>query len=119
MNDQVLSDFLMVLLRRHHLSAPDQRPLFDYRLSQADYFDLQQKLQTNIALQGTMARWAERSLNWPVRQAPAAAFVLYATEWWRREYAGGAWSWPKIMQYLDPGADDLQPQISSSFVLLG
>jgi hypothetical protein len=29
--------------------------------------------------------------------------VLYAAEWWRREYSGGAWRWPQILESITKG----------------
>ena len=34
--------------------------------------------------------------------AECACFVLYAAEWWHREYAGGAWRWTHILESIGP-----------------
>lgn len=67
--------------------------LFRYRTSQAQYQQLKVLLTARFtALSGAPLRFDSR--------AECALFVLYASEWWRREYAGGFWRWHDIFQSL-------------------
>lgn len=70
--------------------------LFQYRASHAEYQELRDLLSARItALNGVAWRFESR--------AESALFVLYASEWWRRHYAGGAWRWTSIFQSLTSG----------------
>lgn len=70
--------------------------LFQYRVSHAEYQELRDLLSARItALNGVAWRFESR--------AESALFVLYASEWWRRHYAGGAWRWTSIFQSLTSG----------------
>ena len=70
--------------------------LFQYRASHAEYQELRDLLSARItALNGVAWRFESRD--------ESALFVLYASEWWRRHYAGGAWRWASIFQSLTSG----------------
>ena len=70
--------------------------LFRYRTTAVEYLSLRDLLsQRLIALGGHP--WKLKS------SAECALFVLYAAEWWRREYAGGAWRWTQILESLTKG----------------
>lgn len=62
---------------------------------------------------------AIRSLGRTPSQAPPAAFVLFAAEWWKQEYEGGAWDWSPIFKKLSVDADSFPPQLRSEFVARG
>lgn len=87
-------DWLKQFLTSRHTAAPDGQPLYRYRLSESDFKTLKTSLKT-IALFG-IANITEVS-GWN------AAFVIYAAEWWRREYDGSSWSWKKVFSSF--GAD--------------
>lgn len=76
-------DWLNTLLNRFNLTSPDQRPLYQYRITDEEFETLKKTLQTSSCL--GLSNWN-------------AAFVIYAAEWWRREYKGGAWRWEDIFQ---------------------
>jgi len=67
--------------------------LFAYRATKEEYFALRALLAQQLE-QLAGAPWTFRSA------AECACFVLYASEWWRREYAGGPWRWTSILQSL-------------------
>jgi len=87
-------DWLKQFLASRHTNAPDGQPLYRYRLSESDFETLKSSLKTS-ALFG-VANITEVS-GWN------AAFVIYAAEWWRREYDGSSWSWKKVFSSF--GAD--------------
>lgn len=57
--------------------------LFRYRATLAEYQELKERFSDRFAALGS-SPWRFES------NAEAALFVLYASEWWRREFAGGA-----------------------------
>ncbi|WP_341678711.1 STY4851/ECs_5259 family protein [Niveibacterium sp. SC-1] len=77
-----------------NLSGPDGRMLYAYRLSEKEYHSLRTNLETWVA-GGSFSRLAQRDA------AFCARFVLFASEWWHREYAGGAWRWEPIIELID------------------
>lgn len=80
-------------LDRRELSGPNGDMLFSYRTTKDEYAELRGILRDSLAaLQG--APWTLRS------PSKCACFVLYAAEWWRREYAGGPWRWTTILQSI-------------------
>lgn len=82
-------------LERRELTRPDGRMLFSYRTTREEYVELRRLLgDTLSALDG--APWTLRS------RAECACFVLYAAEWWRREYAGDLWRWTTILNSIGP-----------------
>ncbi len=75
------------------IDKPNGQMLFRYRTSQAQYQQLKDLLTARLtALSGSPWRFDSR--------AECALFVLYASEWWRREYTGGFWRWHDIFQSL-------------------
>jgi len=67
---------------RARAKAPDQ-PLYRYGVSDVEFAALRQRLDY-LHGRGALEQANDRS---------AAAFVLYFAEWFRREYAGGGYSW--------------------------
>jgi len=85
-------------LEERRLQNPSGDMLFSYRASKEEYLTLRALFaQSRKHLRGVP--WRTGS------QAECACFVLYAAEWWRREYAGGHWRWQDIL-------DSVQPNIS-------
>ena len=84
-------DWLVEMLSKRGLSAPDGRMLFKYRLSQEEYVSARDVLHV---------AWlaSSNSVQFLSARTTCALFVLYAAEWWRREYAGGPWRWTPIVQ---------------------
>ncbi len=66
----------------------DGRALYRYRMSDADFADLQEMLEITTLL-GVSGITKISGWN--------AVFVIYAAECWRRNYDGGAWSWENIL----------------------
>lgn len=75
------------------IEKPNGQMLFRYRTSRTEYEQLKALLAARFTiLSGAPWRFDSR--------AECALFVLYASEWWRREYAGGFWRWHDIFQSL-------------------
>lgn len=70
------------------LPPPDGRPLHRYRLSDEAFNRLA------LSLQGRRHLSDFRTGHWP------AHFVLWASEWFRREYDGGGYSWGGLLSAL-------------------
>jgi len=88
---QEYADWMESFLRTRGLVRANGEMLFAYRATKAEYLSLQSMLARTLeCLDGA---------PWTLRSAPeCACFVLYASEWWRRAYAGGPWRWTHILQ---------------------
>lgn len=77
------------MLRRRGLLRPDGRPLYRYRMDDEEFECLEQLFQrsacSNVELLSKQRGFA-------------ACWLLYAAEWWKRRYQGGAWAWAPIMR---------------------
>ena len=106
-----MQEWICYFLQKQGLEdgLPDGRPLYAYRLDQAGYRQLQQVLEL------TPYRDPER----PLRRKWAQEFVLFASEWWRREYAGGHWTWSPILNEIGISDDELSPMQRNDIVELG
>jgi hypothetical protein len=92
------SEWLNNLLKRHNLSSPDSRPLYEYRVTNEE-FELLKKIMELYAQAGL--KNAQSAPLWD------AAFVIYAAEWWRREYDGSGWAWDTIFSSFSSKVDEL------------
>ena len=77
------------------LSRPTGEMLFRYRATRSDYLGLRALFARKLEILNGQA-WTFSS------GAECACFVLYASEWWRREYAGGPWRWMRILESIWP-----------------
>jgi len=80
------TEWVRKLLDDRELPTVDGRPLYQYRLSDAEFSELEKTLRL-ASLLGV--RHIKAMLGWD------AAFVIYAAEWWRRKYSGH-WGWEGI-----------------------
>jgi hypothetical protein len=78
------------VIAKRGLSKPDGRPLYQYRFDDEEYAALAEMLKLSAQLG---INNLTKMLSWN------AALVMYATEWWRREYSG-AWGWDGIFGSL-------------------
>ena len=83
-------DLLDAVLLERSLKAPHGRALHRYRVSDAHYEALKAAVQAQL----------QRGCDAPERRA-AAHFVLFAAEWFRREYVGGPHKWESIADALN------------------
>ncbi|HIH37057.1 MAG TPA: hypothetical protein HA232_04035, partial [Methanocellales archaeon] len=84
---------ITALFNRNGLVASDGRMLCKYRCCDDDYLGLQAALKDCVALRH---RAIPQSNVYEV-----AAFCLYASEWWRRNYDSGPWKWSTILESID------------------
>lgn len=114
-----LSIWLISLLKRRGLDRADGRLLFAYDLSEDEHASLGRVLGSAIADAGGIEALAIRCLGRTPALAPPAAFVLFAAEWWKREYEGGVWDWSPIIEKLDTDPESFPAQLRSEFVARG
>ena len=119
MSIESLSAWLVSLLQNRGLDRADGRLLFAYDLSPSEYADLGRLLTDTIAIAGGMDALATRCLGRPPIIGPPAAFVLFASEWWKREYGGGVWDWSPIVVRLKADPDAFPQLLRSHFVVRG
>ena len=77
--------FFRTFLNNRGLQKPNGIPLYSYKLTTREY----------IQLSETLSLHSQQSEDWN------ACFVLFATEWWRKNPKGGAWSWDPIMNAVN------------------
>ena len=70
--------------------SPTGEPLYSYQIKQFEYENLKSILQIysvnlNLLKRNTILR---------------ALFVIYCSEWWRRSFQGGSWSWSALLNEI-------------------
>ncbi|MEW8644390.1 MAG: STY4851/ECs_5259 family protein [Candidatus Thiodiazotropha sp.] len=87
-----LTNWKKVFFQDNQIEAdhPDGRPLYAYRLSDEQFQDLRSALSQYI---GGISRIDSKIEHHPHF---SGLFLLFAAEWWRREYRGGRWKWHPI-----------------------
>lgn len=106
------SQWLRTFLERRGLTEPDRRMLFAYRLTDEEFVSLCELLGPGSAI-------AELWLVAININGFPQAFVLFAAEWWRRYYSGGAWSWERIFSAISARADDWAPPVRNQCIQQG
>lgn len=107
-----LAKYLSSMLARRGMNVPDTRMLFEYRLDVAEFEALRNLLSQFVDAQ-------QRSYLHFSNRSECAAFVLYAAEWWRRKYTGGAWRWGQIYASLSDKDIQFAPNERTQTVELG
>ncbi|WP_420935489.1 STY4851/ECs_5259 family protein [Alteromonas sp. A081] len=110
-NSLIPKKFFDAFLVSRKLEFPDGRPLFAYQVGQNEYSQLANCLSMSAAfgienIDVRLPRWD-------------ALFVLYASEWWRRNYQGGAWSWDSIIRSLEFSDDEFTHSTIRNIVTKG
>ena len=82
---QHTANWIEDFLGTRELKRPDGRALYAYRCSREEFESLGRALAQKHP-------HVCRAANMQTR-----AFVLYAAEWWQREYDGGAWAWEPLL----------------------
>jgi hypothetical protein len=86
------NQFLSQMFANRGLTAVTTEPLFTYQLQQNEYQDLKQVV---VTFRPKIRVSEQKHKEW------AACFVMWCSEWYRREYqAGDGWSWAAIWQDL-------------------
>jgi len=84
------SSWLTAFLSRRSLKQPDQRPLYEYHVSNEEYGDLKRVLSEL----GNMTDLTKD-------KSSSACFTLFCAEWYRREYERDyGWSWDQVWSSL-------------------
>lgn len=109
---QIFKEWFYNFLQVRGMSKANGQMLFRYRATQAEYQELKGIFSDRFKTLGG-ASWQHES------SAESALFVLYSAEWWRREYAGGAWRWTSIFESLTIGTYRVDPLERSVIVELG
>lgn len=72
------------------VDGPDGRPLYAYHLTDEQFWNLRSALSHYIGGISHMDSQMEQHFHF------SGLFLLFAAEWWRREYRGGRWKWRPI-----------------------
>lgn len=91
-------------------------PLYTYRISTAEFSELENGLVEFLSAKLKYYRLGDivKACEWF-----PSLFVLYAAEWWRREYDGSGWSWDPIMNRLGAETQSWNPTQRSACVEQG
>lgn len=102
-------EWINSILSRHGLERPDGRQLFQYRVTDKEFENLASLLKTStlFGLENIT-----NMLSWD------AAFVMYASEWWRRCYEGH-WGWDGIFKSIGVDYTDLSSGRRNELVEMG
>lgn len=102
-------EWVSKLLERHGLVKPDGRPLYQYRVSNDEFNELTELLKLS-AIMGVNN--IQRMISWD------AAFVIYASEWWRLHYRG-KWGWDGIFQSVGINYSELSTARRNELIEFG
>ncbi|MCE5985450.1 STY4851/ECs_5259 family protein [Pseudomonas sp. LM20] len=84
-----LYTWIQSFLRARGLDKPNRRPLYTYRVSDQEYSALSDLLRQSTGHSGLFGQ-----------NTLPMAWLLYAAEWWKRSYDGGAWAWNPVFESL-------------------
>ena len=90
------------MLKKRDLDKPDGRQLYQYRITAAEFGELEFFLKQYISVGQSylgLSGLAKRS-RFPI------LFVLYGAEWWRRRYDGSGYSWEGILRDIGANAEE-------------
>jgi hypothetical protein len=90
MSNMHTSTWVNDFLQKRGLDSFTGNPVYSYRISESEFDKLKTDLRLDLYSFGDYIN----SISFP------SAFVLYACEWWRKEYSGSNWSWDPILQSL-------------------
>jgi len=105
-----LREWFRTFCSTREIERVDGRNLYAYRVTGDEYQTLRHAIEdyvtSNLFIQTQ-------------RQPPLFcwAVVLYASEWWRREYKGGPWKWEPILKPI--GLGDLLPNQRTDLIRWG
>ena len=103
-------------LRRRGFDYPTGRPLYTYRTTSEEFSDLE------TMLRDCLGTWLKTVTLGDVARNVACfppLFVLYAAEWWRRNYDGTGFAWEPIVSAIGASADAWNPTERSECVEKG
>lgn len=91
-----LSALLEKILTRHGLKSTDGRHLYQYRITNTEFAELEEALRYYLLVGQVKYDLGELSK----RSIFPMLFVLYGAEWWRRRYDGSGFTWEGILRDL-------------------
>ena len=102
-------EWIIKVLERYDLHKPDGRPLYQFRITDEEFVELIDllKLSSTLGLENTI-----KMPFWD------AAFVFYASEWWRRFYSG-KWGWDGIFDSINLDNDQLTTNKRNALIETG
>ena len=89
-------------LKQRGFDESTGRPLYTYRVTSEEFSDLETTMRESLRLWltvGTLGNIVRRFACFP------PLFVLYAAEWWRRNYDGTGFAWEPIVRALGASAE--------------
>ncbi len=89
-------------MQQRQLQCPTRRPLYTYRVTAEEYRDLETVLRECLSRHLKLFTLGDVANQLPFFPA---LFVLYAAEWWRRNYDGTGFSWDPILQAIVAPSD--------------
>ena len=110
--NKLLVQWVIDFLDKRQLASPDHRMLYGYNVSAAEFESLEAALVL-ACLANKFSVLVSRNVAFP------ALFVLFASEWWKREYEGGAWDWDPILERLAGKETEVVPLVRSECVTIG
>lgn len=97
-----LTEWKSKFLEDRSLKRPTGENLYSYKLKKSEFELLEIKFQNWIQEETQF-----RSVSHLVKSSLFnQLFVLYASEWWRRKFSGGHWSWDPILNDLNIDPND-------------
>ncbi len=102
------------ILSSRELASVSGAPLYSYKLSDIEYQNLYHSLLDSLKFQRiTSYIPSGMSSDW------SGAFVLYAAEWWRKEFNGGHWSWEPIFRSLNVVESEINANQRNQIIAAG
>lgn len=114
---KALTNWRAQFLAARGLSEPDGRSLFEYHITPNEYEKLQNVLKT---VYDFFLKKTGRPLSAAVQfDFFPEYFILYAAEWWRKNYAGTGFSWEPLLASIGAVTPDWSPGARSECVTKG
>jgi len=105
---------LLDIFNARQLTQVSGSPLYSYKLSDNEYQDLFTSLRNSLSTNYISCYVSSASNSeW------AGAFVMYAAEWWRKQFSGGHWSWEPIFSSLNVKETDLTVSQRNKLIAAG
>ena len=94
MQNRHVASFQARFLKSRGFDRPTGAPLYSYRMTRGEFDELESDLREFLVHALKYSRLGEiaKHNSWV-----PDLFVLYSSEWWRREYDGAGWSWEPIV----------------------
>ncbi|MBL3529605.1 MAG: hypothetical protein JMN27_18160 [gamma proteobacterium endosymbiont of Lamellibrachia anaximandri] len=92
-----INKWLSGFLSARGMARPDGRPLYAYKTTDEELLRVTKQLQLLAMFRGHRIFSKDRKFD--------GLFVLFAAEWWRREYHGGPWAWLPIYEAVGLNAE--------------